>query len=176
MRKTMLKKSMLKALNEQINAEVYSSYLYLSMAGYCETRDLAGMGNWFKVQAQEELVHSVKFFNYIIDRDGLVSLTAIAGPPTTWESPLECFKNALEHEQGVTARINKLVDLATKEGDNTTVTFLQWFVNEQIEEEATVRKLIGQLKLMGESGPGLFMLDRELATRTFVMPPATTAP
>ena len=165
----MLKKSMLKALNEQINAEIYSAYLYFSMSAYCQSKDLVGAASWFRVQAQEELFHASKFFDYIQDRDGLVTLTEIAGPPTTWKSALAAFEQALEHEQLVTARINKLVDLALKESDHTTNTFVQWFVNEQIEEEASVRQVIGQLRLVGD-GSGMYLVDRELGTRTFTMP------
>ena len=166
----MLKKTMIKALNEQINAELYSAYLYLSMSGWCQTKDLSGMANWMKVQAQEELFHASRFFDYINDRDGEVLLTAIDGPPTQWKSALEMFQEVLGHEQKVTARINKLVELAAKESDHTTHTYLQWFVGEQIEEEANARKIIGQLRLMGESGSGLYLLDKELAARVFTMP------
>jgi ferritin len=168
----MLKKPLQKALNEQLNAELYSSYLYLSMSAFCAAKDLVGMASWFRVQAQEELVHAGKFFDYLHDRDGRVILTPIAGPPTEWASPLVAFEETLTHEQHVTSRIHKLVDLATKDSDHATVTFLQWFVNEQIEEESTARQVCGQLRIMGDSGSGLYMLDRELGTRVFVMPPA----
>jgi len=171
----MLKKSVQNALNDQINAELYSSYLYLSMSAYCQTKDLAGTASWFRVQAQEELLHAGKFFDYVHDRDGRVHLYQLAGPPTEWKSALEAFQDALAHEQKITARFSKLVDLASKEGDHTTVTFLQWFVNEQIEEEATARQVIGQLRLIGDSGSGLYLLDKELGTRVFVMPAATAA-
>jgi ferritin len=166
----MLKKSMQKAINDQINAEIYSSYLYLSMAGHCQANDLNGMANWFRVQAQEELVHVMKFFSYVTDKGGRALLEAVAKPPGDWTSPQDLFQNVLAHEESVTARINKLLEQAAKENDHTTVTFLQWFVNEQIEEEASVRQIIGQLKLMGDSGQGIYLLDRELATRIFVMP------
>jgi len=166
----MLKKNMQKAINEQINAELYSAYLYLAMAGWCESKDLTGMANWMRVQAQEELFHASRFFDYINDRDGQVLLTAIEGPPNEWKSALNAFEQVLAHEQKVTARINKLVELAAKDSDHTTHTYLQWFVNEQIEEEANARKIIGQLRLMGESGSGLYLLDKELATRVFTMP------
>lgn len=171
----MLKNEMLKALNDQINAELYSAYLYLSMSGYCANKDLAGMANWFRVQAQEEMLHASKFFDYILDRDGQVTLGQIAAPPATFKSALEAFELSLKHEQSVTARIHKLVELSTKKGDHTTTTFLQWFVTEQIEEEASVRQVIGQLRLVSDSGSGMFLVDRELATRVFT-PPAATAP
>lgn len=169
----MLKKNVEKALNEQINAEYYSAYLYLSMASYCQAKDLIGMANWFRVQAQEELLHGTKILNYIHDREGIVELDAIAKPPTTWPTSQAAFAQSLEHEQGVTSRINNLVELAEKEKDTTTVTFLQWFVNEQIEEESSVRQILGQLNLIGDNGSGIYLLDRELGTRQFVAP--TTA-
>lgn len=171
-----LKKPLQKALNEQLNFELYSSYLYLSMAGWCLSKDLVGMGNWFRVQTQEELVHVGKFFDYINDRDGRVQLGALDAPPGDWPSPLAAFEQAYEHEQKVTTRIHKLLQQAEKEGDQSTATFLQWFVTEQIEEEASVRQICGQLRLVGESGGGLYMLDKELAARTFVLPPAGGTP
>lgn len=167
-----MKKSMQKAINDQINAELYSSYLYLSMSAWCFSRDLNGMGSWFKVQAQEELIHVGKFFGYVLDRDGKVELQKIDGPPTEWSGPLAAFEGALEHERKITAKINKLVDLAAKEGDHTTHTFLQWFVNEQIEEEATAKQIVGQLRLIGDNTSGLYLLDKELGTRVFALPPA----
>ncbi len=168
----MLKKAMQKALNEQINAELYSSYLYLAMSAWCHTKDMPGMASWFKVQAQEELIHAGKFFDYINDRDGQVTLGAIDAASGEWRSPKEVFQATVEHEEKVTARILKLVELATKEGDHTTWTFLQWFVNEQIEEEASARQLLGQLRLIGDNGSGLYVLDKELAARVFTLPPA----
>lgn len=170
-----MNQNMQKALNEQINAELYSAYLYLAMAGWCESRDLTGMANWMKVQAQEEIFHASRLFDYINDRDGQVVLTAIEGPPSQWESPQAAFEHVLAHEKEVTGRINRLVELAAREGDHTTHTFLQWFVNEQIEEEATARKIIGQLRLIGDQGSGLYLLDKELATRVFT-PPAVAGP
>jgi ferritin len=173
----MLKKAMQRALNEQINAELYSSYLYLAMSAWCHAHDLNGMGGWFRVQAQEELIHVGKFFTYVLDRDGSIELAKIDAPPVEWKSALAAFEGALEHEQKVTTRVNKLVDLARKDGDHSTDTFLQWFVNEQIEEEATARQIVGQLRLIGENGSGLYLLDKELGARVFVYPaPGAEAP
>lgn len=164
-----------KTLNEQINAELYSAYLYFSMSAHFQTKDLKGMANWFRVQAQEELFHATKLFDYVNDRGGRVTLTQVAGPPVEWDSPVTAFEEAFKHEQKVTSLINNLVELADKEKDRLTENFLQWFVAEQVEEEANVSEIVGQLKLVGTSGSGLFMIDRELAQRVFVMPTATTA-
>jgi ferritin len=168
----MLNATIEKALNGQLNWELYSAYIYYSMSAYCQSVDLSGMANWFKAQTQEEMFHASKFFDYINDRGGRVTLAAIEAPQAEWASPLAAFENALEHEQGVTERINNLVELAVKEKDRTTESFLQWFVTEQIEEEATVSEIIGQLRIIGSSGSGLYMVDRELSTRVFTMPPA----
>lgn len=166
----MLTKKMEEALNAQINAEYYSSYLYLSMAAYCDGVNLKGFANWFKIQAQEEMVHVMKFFNYVLDRRGTVELKAIEGPPTAWESPLAVFEASFKHEQLVTSLIYKLVDLALKENDHATHTLLQWFLTEQVEEESNVDGVVQQLKLMAGAPGTLYLLDRELATRTFVPP------
>jgi ferritin len=169
----MLSENMQKALNEHMNFELYSSYVYLSMAAWCESKDLPGFANWFKVQVKEELLHVDKFYNYIIDRDGRVLLTGIKAPEPNWESPLASFQNALDHEREVTRRIGVLVDVSLKESDHSTHNFLQWFVTEQVEEEANVKAVVQQLKLVGDSGHSLFLVDRELAQRVFVMPPTT---
>jgi len=161
----MLSKKMQEALNSQINAEYFSSYLYLSMAAYCEKIDLKGFGNWFRVQSQEEMIHVMKFFEYVLDRDGEVTLTAIESPTTQWASPLAVFEAALKHEQYITGRIGKLVDLATSESDHVTNALLQWFLNEQIEEEATATRIMKELKLAGDTPAALFMIDRELGQR-----------
>ena len=169
----MLSKKMQEALNDQINAEYYSSYLYLAMAAYCDTVHLQGFANWLRVQTEEEMAHVLKFFDFVLERNGQVELKAIEAPPSQWESPLAIFEATLKHEQYVTGRINKLVDLAIAESDHATNSFLQWFVNEQVEEEATADGILQQLKLMQNAPGGLFMLDRELASRTFT-PPADT--
>jgi ferritin len=170
----MLTKKMAEALNNQINAEYYSAYLYLSMAAYCDSINLKGFANWFRVQNLEEMVHVMKFFTYVLDRKNDVELKAIAGPPTKWASPQAVFEAALTHEQHVTSLINKLADLALSESDHATSTLLQWFITEQIEEESSADAIVQQLKLAGDNPTTLFMLDRELATRVFV-PPATGA-
>jgi ferritin len=169
----MLTPSMQNALNAQVNAEYYSSYLYLSMAAYCEEINLKGFANWFRVQVQEEMVHAMKFFEFIISRRGKVELKAIDGPPTKWEQPLAIFEASLEHEKSVSQRINKLADLAVKESDHATHAFLEWFLTEQVEEEASVDQVVQQLRLNNNNPAGLFMLDRELAQRTFNPAPAT---
>lgn len=166
----MISDNMKDAFNKQINAELYSSYLYLSMSAYFESINLPGFANWMRCQAQEELVHAMKFYNFMNDRGSRVSLAAIDGPPVKWESPLHAFQDAYAHEQKVTALINNLVDLATAGKDHASTSFLQWFVNEQVEEESSADKVVQQLHLAGENGSGLFMIDRELGTRTFVMP------
>ncbi len=169
----MLNKTMLDALNDQINAEYYSSYLYLSMAAWAESANLKGFANWFRVQSLEEMVHVMKFFQYILDRDAAVKLTPIAGPATEWESPLAAFEAALAHERHITARINNLAGLAMKENDHATHTLIEWFLNEQVEEEATAKLIVEQLKLAAGAPAALFMLDRELGARA--MAPAAAA-
>ncbi|MFC1705659.1 ferritin [Planctomycetota bacterium] len=167
----MLNENIEKAINEQINAEIYSAYLYYSMSAYFESINLEGAASWMRSQAAEELTHAHKFFTYVNDRGGQVLLTALNGPPTEWESPLATFQAAYEHEVHVTSLINALVTLALKENDHTTNNFLQWFVAEQIEEEATADSIVQKLKRVTDSPSGLFMVDQELGQRTFVMPP-----
>ncbi|MBI5569517.1 MAG: ferritin [Desulfomonile tiedjei] len=165
----MMNEKIQEAFNKQLNAETYSAYLYLSMSAYFEATSLRGFANWMRVQAQEELLHAMKFYTFLNERGGRVVLTAIESPPTEWQSPLDAFKNAYAHEQKVTAMINGLVDLAIEERDHAANAFLQWFVTEQVEEESSADAVIQQLKLAGEGG-GLFMIDRELAARVFTMP------
>lgn len=171
----MLNKKMQAALNKQINAEIYSSYLYLSMGAYSKSLGLDGFENWFRVQAQEELVHAMKFFDYVTERGGRVSLAAIDAPPITWKSPLSAFEATLKHEQHVTDLINKLVDLAAAESDHATTNMLQWFIAEQVEEEASADAIRQKLVLVGARGDALFMIDKELAARVFTPPTATGA-
>ncbi len=166
----MLGKKMQKALNEQLNWELYSSYLYMSMAAHFHSVNLLGFANWMRVQGLEELTHAGKFFDFINNRGGKVELQAIQGPPTKWASPRAAFEDGLEHEQKVTGRINDLVNLALSEKDHATHIFLQWFVTEQVEEEASATEVIQKLKLVGAHPGGLFMIDQELAKRTFTMP------
>ena len=166
-----LSKNIVAALTKQINAEFFSSYLYLSMASQFDVMNLKGFSNWMKVQAQEEITHAMKFFGYLSDRGSKVELLSIDRPKTRWKDPLEVFKGAYDHEVKVTDMINKIVTLALKEGDHNTNTFLQWFVNEQIEEEASTDGVVQKLKLIKSDSSGLFMIDQELAQRVFV--PAT---
>ena len=158
------------AINEQINAELYSAYLYLSMAQYFEAEGLAGFANWFKIQFQEEQAHATIFMNYVNQRGGRVMLKAIDAGPTTWDSPMEVFRATLEHEQKVTALINSLYTLAMQEEDYATRDRLNWFVGEQVEEEDNCRALIDKLRLIGDNGMGLYMLNTELAARTYAAP------
>lgn len=163
----MLGKKMLKEINLQINKELYSAYLYLSMAAWFEDANLKGFANWMKVQFQEEQFHALKFFDYVMERGSQVKLEAIEAPETKWENPAAAFKQVLEHEQYVTSRIHGLVKLAREENDYASEAFLQWFVTEQVEEEANAVELLEKLKMIGERGSGLLMLDHKLAARTF---------
>ncbi len=161
----MLTDKMQKALNGQLNAELYSSYLYLSMNAYFKSVNLDGFANWMYYQAQEELEHSMKFYDFICQRGGRVQLAQIEAPPSEWNSPLAVFEDTLAHEQKVTGLINDLVEIANEERDHASQIFLQWFVSEQVEEEDSVGGVLEQLKLMGEAKGGLFMMDREMAKR-----------
>ncbi len=161
----MLSKKMEKALNEQINAELYSSYLYLSMAAWFQTQNLPGFAAWMRVQAKEENGHAMKFFDYINERRGKVALKAIEGPGTDWKSPLAAFEASLEHEQYITGRINDLVDLAADEKDHATANFLQWFIKEQVEEEASVDGIVQKLKMAEKAPAALLVLDPIMGQR-----------
>lgn len=161
----MLSNKMQEALNDQINAEYFSSYLYLSMAAHCEAINLQGFAHWMRVQSQEEMGHAMKFFDFVLDRGGRVALKQVQGPPTSWQSPVAVFEATLEHERLITSRIGKLVDLALAESDHATNAFLQWFVNEQVEEEKTADSILQKLRLMQDAPGGLFLLDQELAQR-----------
>jgi ferritin len=162
------------ALNEQINAELYSSYLYLSMASYFKRVNLDGFARWMEVQVLEEMSHAMKFFNFVNERGGKVDLKTVEGPPTSWESPLAVFEAVYNHEVKVTGLIYDLVNLAAEEKDHAVSNFLQWFVNEQVEEETSADGLVQKLKLIGGEGGGLYMLDQELAKRVFTPLPGTT--
>jgi ferritin len=162
----MLSQSIQNALNRQLNAELYSSYLYMSMNAYFKSINLDGFANWMFYQAREELTHAIKFYDFINSRGGRVKLMQIEAPASDWDSPLAVFEATLEHEQKVTGLINDLVELALAERDHATNIFLQWFVTEQVEEEENVGGVLEKLKLMGEARGGLFMIDRELAKRS----------
>jgi ferritin len=167
----MLSDDMLQRLNAQFNAEFYSAYLYLSMETYFKSLDLDGFANWMRVQFQEEQMHAFKFFDFVNSRGRRVALASIDGPPKDWDSPEHAFADVYAHEQKVTAMINALATAAAAESDHATGAFLQWFVNEQVEEEETANRILRNLKLIGSDGAGLLVLDRELALRVFVPPP-----
>lgn len=168
----MLSKTMEKALNEQINAEFYSSYMYLSMSTYFDSIGLPGAAQWMQVQVQEEWFHGMKLFGYVNERGGRVALKAIKQPPVDWKSTLHVFQEILNHEQKVTGLINNLINLALEEKDHATNIFLQWFVSEQVEEEANVGAVLDKLKLIGKDTTALFTLDATLGQRVFTPPPA----
>jgi ferritin len=161
----MLSKSMLKALNAQINHELFSSYLYLSMSAHFQSVNLPGFAHWMALQSKEEYEHAMKIFNYITERNGRVVLEAIDKPPTEFQKPLDVMKQVLEHEKKVSGLINRLYDLAVSEKDYPTQVMLQWFITEQVEEEKTAGDIIEQLKMVGDMPAGLIMLDRQLASR-----------
>lgn len=166
----MIKKSLEDAINQQVNAEFYSAYLYASMAAYFDEKNLKGFANWMRVQVQEEMAHGKRMFDYLGERGGRVVLQAIEAPPHEWNSILEVFETVYKHEQHVTALINNLVSLALKENDHAAYIFLQWFVDEQVEEEGSADEVVQQLKLMGNEAGPLFMLDREMKQRVFLDP------
>ena len=161
----MLNNKIQDAFNKQLNAELFSSYLYLSMSAYFESQNLKGMASWMRIQAQEELQHAIKFLDFINERGGRALLTTVEGPKTEWSSPLDAFEDTYKHECHVTGLINELVDLAISEKDHAANAFLQWFVTEQVEEEASAQEVAEKLKLAGDRGGMLFMLDREIGQR-----------
>lgn len=160
-----MNKAVSDALNDQIAAEIYSAYLYLSMATYCESVNLPGFAHWLRVQFEEELSHAMKIREFVEDRGGRVILQAIDRPPADFKSPVELFSEVLAHEQKISARINSLYALAAKEGDYPTQVMLQWFIAEQVEEEKNASEILERLKMAGDSPGPLFMLDRHLADR-----------
>ena len=166
----MLDNKMLQELNQQIQEETYSSYIYLAMAAWLEENGYKGMATWMRVQAREEKIHADIFYNFIMERGGHVKLEAIPAPPDAWDSPLELFKAALEHEEHITGRINHMMNLAIEVKDHATSQMLQWFVEEQVEEEANVGEAVQQLSLVGKDGRGVLMVDREMGTRVFSVP------
>lgn len=161
----MINESMQKAINEQINKELFSSYLYLSMSAYFETRNLAGFAHWLKLQAEEELEHGMKFFEHLNERGGKVELKAIAAVPTEWKDNLEVFRQVQEHEAAVTASINSLYELALKEKDYASQVMLQWFINEQVEEEKNAADIVQRLEMIAAHGNAILMFDHELGKR-----------
>jgi ferritin len=168
----MISKKLETALNKQFNQELYNSNLYLSASAYFAAQSLNGFANWMKVQAEEERLHAEKFFAFMIDRDLSVKVAEIPAPPSTWRTPTACVKAGLEAEQTNTKRLNALMDLAIKENDHATRGLMQWFVDEQVEEEASFGELLDQLKLAENAAGAMFMLDRELGQRKLGPAPA----
>ncbi|MFQ5740794.1 MAG: ferritin [Acidobacteriota bacterium] len=162
----MLTKKVQEALNEQLNAELFSAYLYLSMSAYFRASSLEGFAHWMRMQTEEERGHAMKIYNYIQERNSRVVLKAIGAPTKEWKSPLAAIEAAYEHEQKITELINDLVNLSIKAGDHATHIFLQWFVTEQVEESAAVGGVLEKLRLVGETPSGLFIIDNELGKRT----------
>jgi ferritin len=170
----MISKTMEKALNEQVNAELYSAYLYLSMQAYFEAQNFKGFANWMNVQTREEVTHAMRLYDFINKRGGKVALKPIAGPETDWKSPAAVFEQVAAHESKVTGLINDLVKLAIQEKDHAANSFLQWFVNEQVEEEASAAEVLGKVKLAQDAPGAMFMIDKELAARVFTPPAVQT--
>jgi ferritin len=165
----MINEKMEQAINGQINAEIYSGYLYLSMSAWAQTQGLPGFANWFRIQAQEEGTHGMKMFDYVVERGGHPLLTAVDAPQTQWQSSMDVFEAVLAHEQKVTGLINDLMDLSIELRDHASRSFLGWFVDEQVEEEAGVEDILAKLRLVGD-GHGLFQMDKDLSARVFVPP------
>jgi len=162
----------LDAINDQIKWELYSSYLYLSMSAWYDSIGLRGFANWERIQAMEERDHAMKFYDYVLSRGGIIELQAIDAPPSLWESPEMAFEFQYEHEQSVTAKINNLVEIAHEEHDHATYNLLQWFVDEQVEEEENARTILEKLNMVSdETGMSvLFMVDKDLAARVYHPP------
>jgi ferritin len=171
----MLSTKIQKALNDQINAEFGAAYIYLSMSAYFTSVNLDGFASWMRTQAQEEMGHAMRIYDFINDRDGKIQLKQVAAPPASWKTPLDAFQATYAHEQKVTGMIYDIVDLSLKERDHATNSYMQWFVNEQVEEEATANDIVSKLKLVGDDNNGLFLLDRDLATRSPEQAPAGEA-
>ncbi|MFC1570275.1 ferritin [Candidatus Omnitrophota bacterium] len=163
----MISDKMVKSINQQINRELYSAYLYMGMASYAAEAGLKGTANWFTIQVQEELSHAQKMYNYVMDQGGRVLLGAIEEPPQKFSSMKDLFEKTLEHERIVTSLINDLVDQAAGENDKATSIMLQWFVTEQVEEEANPTDILQKLKIVGNDGNGILLIDNELAQRVF---------
>jgi ferritin len=172
----MINERMLKELNRQINEELYSEYLYLAMAADLEVEGFKGMAAWLRVQAREEKAHANIIYNYVQERRARVELEAIEKPPAAWDSPLAVFEAAYNHEVHITGRINHMVKVAREENDNATYQMLQWFVEEQVEEEAITDEMATNLRIVGDDGRGILMVDREAGARTFIAPTAPYYP
>lgn len=166
----MINKRVEEAFNIQINAELYSAYLYLSMAAYFEAQNLPGFANWMRVQFQEEQFHAFRMFDFVNERGGRVILTKIDGPKVEWENVVDVYEEVLAHEQHVTSLINNIMDIAIDERDHATKSFLNWFIDEQVEEESAAEAILSELKLIDGKGNGILMMDREFRTRVFTPP------
>jgi len=153
------------AINEQIKYELYSAYMYLAMSADCSDRNLSGFAHWMRMQAQEEVAHGMRFYDFLIERGGRVELHSIDKPPFEFGSPLQIMEQSLEHERFVTSRINALYDLSVEAQDRPAQVMLQWFISEQVEEEASIDEIVQRMKMFGSDGPALFMLDRDLGAR-----------
>lgn len=171
----MLSENLERALNEQINAEFWSAYLYLSMSAHFANNAMPGIGNWFKVQFQEEQDHALMFMNYLISKGNKVELKPIKDVKISWNSPLEAFEDTLNHEREVTRLIHNLVAMAREEKDFATENMLQWFVKEQVEEEDNAQSMIDAFKLIGDNGMGIYMMDKDLASRSYISPTSAEA-
>lgn len=161
----MISEKLRDAINEQIKLEMFSAYMYLAMSADCSDRNLTGFAHWLRLQAGEEVEHAMRFYDFLLERGGRVVLQAIDQPPVEFGSPLAIMERSLEHERFVTARINDLYDLAQEEGDRPAQVMLQWFITEQVEEEASIDAVVERMKMFGSEGPALFMLDRDLGAR-----------
>jgi ferritin len=166
----MLSEKMTAALNEQVNREMYSAYLYMSMSAYCNAIGLKGFSSWFMVQYHEEMFHAMKIYEYVQRQGADIRLAALQAPPAEFGAPLDLFTRTLEHERYITKSINDLIDLAIAEKDHASKIFLEWYVTEQVEEEENDNDIIAQLKLIKDNPQGLMMLDRELAGRVTTVP------
>ncbi len=162
----MISQKMADALNEQANKEFFSSYLYLSMSAFFDSKNLGGMAQWMKMQSEEEYEHAMKFYEFILRVGGEVKLGAIEAPKTNWDNPLQIFEESLEHEKFISKSIHEIMDLAIEENNHPTKSFLQWFIDEQVEEEDSVGQIVENFRMIGDSKGGLFMLDRELGARS----------
>lgn len=162
----MISQNLQDAINEQIKYELYSAYMYLAMSADCSDRNLTGFANWMRLQAQEEVEHAMRFYDFLSERGGRVELHGIDKPPFEFGSPLEIMEQSLEHERFVTSRINGLYDLAHEEHDRPAQVMLQWFITEQVEEEASIDEIVQRMKMFGADGAALFMLDRDLGVRS----------
>ena len=171
----MLSEKLLNRLNSQVNFEIYSAYVYLSMAAYCESVDLSGFANFFKVQSQEELFHAMKFYDYIFQKNGVVVLEQIEKPSGNFESITNVFETGYEHEQIVTSRLYNIADIATEEKEHATISLLNWFINEQVEEENTFNSILKKIRRAENNPAALYMIDDELAARVYTPPTTTNA-